>query len=500
MVGTVDTPIDEIPESFWNGVGTSVDGLTLGTAGEYWRYEYSLRNQMTSAYKNGELVATYRYDARGLRVATEKPDEEETTYTVFGTAGEILVERTGTTQREYIYHGGYHLAASTGVVNGDGTVTVTEMVYLHTDQVGSITGISDEAGGLVWNGEYTPFGSPALPDMMSEWGWVFGGKGYDGAVELYYFNARWYDQTTGSFTSEDPARDGGNWYAYVGYNPLVYIDPTGLISDRAALAAAEEGRDDVLRTSEISGPDLGRDDDDDDRGRDSHLTPEQQGLADLAGRLAGARTNTGLSENVWERLVRSVVESYHRTRLLEELSEYVANGGDVGFLEDNTRIVVETGVYGQRGRDNWDGRLTVEFMGVELFETQVHTWSDDAFGATLAPGTYEGRFRADTWFNEDTGQFVPYIYSNAIALSGNGISRHDGFLIHSDVAPGSGLNPNASGLNVNFPGSRPYSQGCVITCGTDSFVDMTDTFVDMGFRYDNTEVIDVNIRPHGALY
>ena len=247
VINTMDTPIDEIPESFWNGVGTSVDGLTLGTAGEHWRYEYSLRNQMTAAYKNGELVATFRYDARGLRVATEKPDEEDTTYTVFGTAGEILVERTGATQREYVYHGGYHLAASTGVVNGDGRVTITETVYLHTDQVGSITGISDEAGGLVWNGEYTPFGSPALPDMMSGWGWVFGGKGYDGDVELYYFNARWYDAGVGSFTSEDPARDGGNWYAYVAGNPLVYIDPTGLWRTREERQADRRERQDDRR-------------------------------------------------------------------------------------------------------------------------------------------------------------------------------------------------------------------------------------------------------------
>ncbi|SIQ23062.1 RHS repeat-associated core domain-containing protein, partial [Alkalispirochaeta americana] len=58
--------------------------------------------------------------------------------------------------------------------------------------------------------------------------WVFAGKGYDRDIELYYFNARWYDATIGSFTSEDPARDGGNWYAYVGHNPLVYTDPTGL--------------------------------------------------------------------------------------------------------------------------------------------------------------------------------------------------------------------------------------------------------------------------------
>ena len=44
----------------------------------------------------------------------------------------------------------------------------------------------------------------------------------------YYFNARWYDAETGRFISEDPARDGQNWFNYVSNNPIKYIDPTGM--------------------------------------------------------------------------------------------------------------------------------------------------------------------------------------------------------------------------------------------------------------------------------
>jgi RHS repeat-associated protein len=44
----------------------------------------------------------------------------------------------------------------------------------------------------------------------------------------YHFNARWYDADTARFISEDPARDGVSWFAYVGNNPLRYVDPTGL--------------------------------------------------------------------------------------------------------------------------------------------------------------------------------------------------------------------------------------------------------------------------------
>ena len=56
----------------------------------------------------------------------------------------------------------------------------------------------------------------------------FTGKELDPETGLYYFNARWYDPVLGRFTTEDPARDGVNWFVYVGHNPLRFIDPTGL--------------------------------------------------------------------------------------------------------------------------------------------------------------------------------------------------------------------------------------------------------------------------------
>ncbi len=39
---------------------------------------------------------------------------------------------------------------------------------------------------------------------------------------------RFYWPELGRFIQQDPIGDGVNWYAYVGNNPLVYIDPEGL--------------------------------------------------------------------------------------------------------------------------------------------------------------------------------------------------------------------------------------------------------------------------------
>ncbi len=75
-------------------------------------------------------------------------------------------------------------------------------------------------------------------DEYSQWKWdymgvsvkdpvTFTGKQQDDPTGLYYFNARYYDSNLGRFISEDPAKDGANWYSYCGNNPLKYVDPSG---------------------------------------------------------------------------------------------------------------------------------------------------------------------------------------------------------------------------------------------------------------------------------
>ncbi len=41
---------------------------------------------------------------------------------------------------------------------------------------------------------------------------------------------RYYDASLGRFLSSDPVQAGSNWYAYCDNNPLVRVDPTGLIA------------------------------------------------------------------------------------------------------------------------------------------------------------------------------------------------------------------------------------------------------------------------------
>ena len=44
------------------------------------------------------------------------------------------------------------------------------------------------------------------------------------------YNARYFDPVAGRFLTEDPSRDGTNWYGYCNNNSVNMIDPTGMVS------------------------------------------------------------------------------------------------------------------------------------------------------------------------------------------------------------------------------------------------------------------------------
>jgi RHS repeat-associated protein len=102
---------------------------------------------------------------------------------------------------------------------------------------------------VVWEDEAVPFGESAGASGLIASRLKFTGKDLDAATGLYYFNARWYDSGTGRFTSEDPIRDGGNWYRYAAGNPLTRIDPTGL--EEAPFQGSLGPFDIALKISEV---------------------------------------------------------------------------------------------------------------------------------------------------------------------------------------------------------------------------------------------------------
>lgn len=204
--------------------GEQVNFTTSGEGVEYWEYKYDLLNRLVEVKKNESTVSEYVYDPEGYRVV--KRAKGETIHYVFE-GSEPIFEKNITTEKvkSYVYALGKHLARVDGVI-GD---TQANVYYYHTDHLGSIKSVTDEAGKEVYNADYFAFGGKfgGQGDFDELHG--FTGKEYDPGTGLYYFNARWYDSEVGRFISEDMVYDPNNLnlYTYVANNPLNLTDLTG---------------------------------------------------------------------------------------------------------------------------------------------------------------------------------------------------------------------------------------------------------------------------------
>ena len=70
---------------------------------------------------------------------------------------------------------------------------------------------------------------------------MYTGCDYDAETGLTYHWNRWRSEDGSAFISEDPIRDGMNWYGYAGQNPMVYMDRIGLFASSDYLGPGVEG-------------------------------------------------------------------------------------------------------------------------------------------------------------------------------------------------------------------------------------------------------------------
>ena len=94
---------------------------------------------------------------------------------------------------------------------------------------------------------YSAYGEVTHVPSSNDYLASFTGKEYDATGLIYIdahgwantdrdrmskgrYNARYLDPVAGRFLTEDPSRDGTNWYGYCNNNPVNMIDPTGMVS------------------------------------------------------------------------------------------------------------------------------------------------------------------------------------------------------------------------------------------------------------------------------
>jgi RHS repeat-associated protein len=226
--GTVDYTYNDMknrlltagPSNFTYDLDGQLAGLDSTT------YAFDYEHRLTSI--SGTDSIQYAYDGSGNRL--EAVRDGVTTRYIYDAAGNLLAEADGLNNITRYYIHGQGLLA---MVN-----PADEIYCYHFDAIGSTIAMTDETQAMVNTYAYTPFGSIANEQESLPQSFKYVGQ--HGVMAepngFYYMRARYYDPEVGRFISEDPIGFGGgdvNLYAYVGNNPILFVDPWGLCSESA---------------------------------------------------------------------------------------------------------------------------------------------------------------------------------------------------------------------------------------------------------------------------
>jgi RHS repeat-associated protein len=105
--------------------------------------------------------------------------------------------------------------------------------YYQNDHLGTPMKLTNQSGVVVWSATYDAFGRATVDAASTITNNLrYPGQYADAETGLHYNWNRYYDPVNGGrYVSSDPIRLLGsiNFYTYVGSNPLMAIDPTGLV-------------------------------------------------------------------------------------------------------------------------------------------------------------------------------------------------------------------------------------------------------------------------------
>jgi RHS repeat-associated protein len=120
------------------------------------------------------------------------------------------------------------------------TKTGSTRAYYVTDQLGSVTGLTN-GSGLANSYRYQPYGALASSSTTVTNQLKFAGV-LDTGLGVYHYCARYYDPAASRWTQIDPIDQAGdlreaNRYAYAGDDPIGLADPGGLCLVKVACGA-----------------------------------------------------------------------------------------------------------------------------------------------------------------------------------------------------------------------------------------------------------------------
>ena len=211
------------------------DKLMSGNGGGE-TYGYDANGNQTGLGYYGSLY-TFTWDDEDRLTAVTGPNGLSDSFAYNG-LGQRVAKTDSTGQYALVSDG----ASPAAPVLADGLTVYTpglssrrggSSAFRHGDLLGSLRFETDANQSVTANRLYSAFGSTVASagDPLMPFGWVGDGASQtDADTGLVLMGHRVYDSRMGRFLSQDHAKDGNNWYAYCGNNPVDESDPSGLLS------------------------------------------------------------------------------------------------------------------------------------------------------------------------------------------------------------------------------------------------------------------------------
>lgn len=198
---------------------------------------YDAQNRLATVKINGQQVAEYRYNSLGQRVA-KLTGQGFTTY-LYGPDGQLLAETdynsAGTQQRSqaYLWLDSMPLASVEKQVSA-----AARVLYLHSDHLNTPRLATSTTQQIAWQWQSDAFGNgapnqdPQGTGQQTMLNLRFPGQYFDGESGLHYNYFRDYNPETGRYMESDPIglKGGLNTFGYARANPVMNIDPLGLLT------------------------------------------------------------------------------------------------------------------------------------------------------------------------------------------------------------------------------------------------------------------------------
>ena len=180
-------------------------------------YTYDGFNRLTQISTEVDNVYKHAYYPNGLRMYKDLNG----TMTYFQWDGDYIWGLSANASNGLTH---YYYRGLNGVIKENYGAT-----YVYNGH-GDVVKVVDSNGRVTKDYEYDAFGVVDNENATDINPWRYCGEYYDTETGNIFLRARYYDPSTGSFITEDPARDGVNWYSYCAGNLVNFWDPSGEIT------------------------------------------------------------------------------------------------------------------------------------------------------------------------------------------------------------------------------------------------------------------------------